>query len=207
MNNLSTELKDLKEKYRKIFQQTSEEILAILQKEQDNPLWQKISIKNLTEYKTQQTKILIQQINSIREQYNCQGCGTCCKFAVSEYSPKELEQKANDGDNFAKQFISTFIPYENIDEVKTIYPQYVELLMKNETLNYYFYHCPKVTSNNRCPDYKNRPQICKDFPDNPIAFLPKTCGYKNWKVNSEALWFRLNAIVEITSYYIEQLKT
>ena len=51
------------------------------------------------------------------------------------------------------------------------------MLIDNNESGYYFYHCPRVTKDNRCPDYENRPQICRDFPDNPLAFLPLSCGF------------------------------
>src|SRR5574344_9448 len=111
----------------------------------------------------------------------CNGCASCCKLAISEFSPTELQNKAKFGDNFAKQFIETFVPYENIEEAEKNYPEYFEFLENNSQGQSYFYHCPKVTKDNLCPDYQNRPQICKDFPDNPIGFLPKKCAFNSWK--------------------------
>ena len=73
------------------------------------------------------------------------------------------------------------------------------MLEENNQSGYYFYHCPKVTEDNKCPNYENRPQICKDFPDNPIAFLPPLCGFKDWKLKSELISLKLNAESEITN--------
>ena len=71
--------------------------------------------------------------------------------------------------------------------------------------NYYVYHCPKITKDNKCPDYENRPQICIDFPDNPIAFLAPECGYHKWKTKSEPLYLKLRAEGEIIEHIISNL--
>ena len=84
--------------------------------------------------------------------------------------------------------------------------RYVQLLEANNENGYYFYHCPKVTQGNRCPDYENRPQICRDFPDNPTAFLPPKCGFKDWKLKSNSVSLKLSAEMEISLFYIEKIK-
>ena len=137
-----------------------------------------------------------------RAECGCRGCGVCCKFAVSEFSYEDLREKANNGDNFASQFVSVFVPYEKAEEYSDIFPEYLELL--SDSGKYYVYHCPKVTDDNRCSDYDNRPQICRDFPDNPIAFLPKTCGYMDWKLKSEMLWLKLRAEKEIINHLLSK---
>ena len=130
-------------------------------------------------------------------------CGVCCKFAVSEFSPEQLALKAQNGDNYALQFLETFVPYGSVDEARKIYPEYVEFLLKIADGKAYFYHCPKVTEDNRCPDYENRPQICRDFPDNPLAFLPKSCSFTTWKLKSESVCLKLNAEKEIIDFYLK----
>ena len=149
---------------------------------------------------------VVAECNNLSEKYRgecgCRGCGVCCKFAVSEFSYDELKEKANNGDNFASQFVSVFVPYENEDEYSALFPEYLELL--SDSGQYYVYHCPKVTDDNRCPDYDNRPQICRDFPDNPIAFLPKECGYMDWKLKSEMLWLKLRAEKEIINHLLSK---
>ena len=91
------------------------------------------------------------------------------------------------------------------EEVRKVFPEYVQLLEANNENGYYFYHCPKVTQGNRCPDYENRPQICRDFPDNALSILPKTCGYKGWKEEVEPIALMLHSMVEIIEYYKERL--
>ena len=75
---------------------------------------------------------------------------------------------------------------------------------KNVHGKYYFYHCPKVTKDNLCSDYENRPQICKDFPDNSIGFLPLKCAFQDWKKEVQQLALEIKAVTEIFEYYKTQ---
>lgn len=221
MNELSNQLDNLKLKYREIFLQTAEsvqskilsikpdikgEIFDKYPKDSIGKTWQKRAIETLEkDYKKSLSKNL-DKIKNNRKICNCNGCGTCCKLACSEFSPAELQIKAKYGDKFAQQFTQTFIPYESIDEARKIFPEYIKMLEENNQSGYYFYHCPKITKDNKCPDYDDRPQICKDFPDNPIAFLPPLCGFKDWKLKSELISLKLNAEAEITNFYIKKIK-
>ena len=63
-----------------------------------------------------------QEILAYRKEFKCVGCATCCNLACSEFSPDELKQKAANGDNFATQFLSVFIPYESKEDARKIYP-------------------------------------------------------------------------------------
>lgn len=221
MENLTSHLADLQANYRKVFLEFANSLLAQIVelrpkslngeifdkylKGSDGKLWQ-LSVLKLINRELSKFPKELQSVKNLRKYSHCVGCGVCCKFAVSEFSPVELNQKASQGDNFASQFVKTFIPYEDLDEVKKVFPQYVEFLQNSETDGkYYFYHCPKVTSDNKCPDYENRPQICRDFPDNPIGFLPLTCGYMDWKQKSELKMLELNAKSEILNFYKAKL--
>jgi Fe-S-cluster containining protein len=119
-----------------------------------------------------------------------------------------LQQKAKNNDNFATQFVSIFIPYENQEEAKKIYPEYVEMLEeklgKDEKV--YFYHCPHLDENNLCTQYDKRPDICRDFPNNPLSILPDWCGYCQWKEETEILAMTLHALVNISEFYKEKLE-
>ena len=150
--------------------------------------------------------VKFQEVLAYRENFKCVGCATCCKLACSEFSPEELRQKAENGDNFAKQFLSVFIPYNSKEEAKAVYPDYIELLEENKEDNVYFYHCPKLTKDNRCSDYENRPDICRRFPDNPLSLLPSKCGYRRWKEEVEPLTLMLHSMIEIIDYYKEKIK-
>lgn len=219
---LKNEYDNLKLSYRKIFLETADEVYKIIESLKPENFegdifacyemnsegfnWQQSVLKQLSAIKNENLTKALSQITSYRLSSECVGCGVCCKFAVSEFSYDELKIKSGNGDILASQFLSVFVPYDNIEDLKNIYPEYVQLLKDNEEFGYYFYHCPKVTEDNRCPDYENRPQICRDFPDNPIAFLPKTCGYKDWKLKSEPVSLKLNAEAEIVNFYVSKIK-
>ena len=135
-----------------------------------------------------------------KSECSCVCCGECCRFAVSQFSYDELIKKSKLGDEFAKQFVSIFIPYKNESEYRQIFPDYVYLLKEYGVC--YFYHCKNVTPENRCCVYEQRPQICKDFPDDPIGFLPLSCSFKAWKLKSEPVWLKLRAEKEIINYIL-----
>ena len=70
----------------------------------------------------------------------------------------------------------------------------------------YFYHCPKLTTCNRCSDYENRPEICRVFPDNPLSILPESCGFYEWRQEVEPIALMLHSMVEIIDYYKEKIQ-
>lgn len=196
MSNLSTDIDNLKKKYREIFVKTHEEF---------NKKFQEIkpeeTLKFLNEDLPKDIYERWMKILDYRTEFSCIGCATCCKLACSEFSYEELKEKAKNGDNFATQFTSIFIPYEDEEEPKKIYPEYFKLLEERlDGENVYFYHCPKLTSDNRCSDYENRPQICRDFPDNPLQILPTACGYCRWKDEVEPVALMLHAMLEIVAF-------
>ena len=145
------------------------------------------------------------EIIAYRENFHCNGCATCCNLACSEFSPEKLKAKAENGDKFAKQFMSVFIPYKSSEDAEKIYPEYLKLLSDNVDEPVYFYHCPKLNDCKRCSDYENRPQICRDFPDNPLSILPESCGFYEWRKEVEPIAMMLHAMVEIIDYYKQKI--
>ncbi len=188
--SLNKDYVKLKSKYREIFFQCLEEAK---------------STDNLVNVWHNEIKSALKSINTERAACHCGGCGVCCRFAVSEFSPAELELKAKNGDKYAFQFIQTFVPYSSINEAREIYPEYVEFLEKNTDGVFYIYYCPKVTDDNKCPDYENRPQICRDFPEVSGFFLPKTCSFTVWKLKSQSVWLKINAMAEIMNFMKKDL--
>lgn len=191
--DLSENYSNLKYKYRKLFYDSVKEIDDYFSK---GLTLDKIECLYKENFRRSYANVIAEY-----KSFNCAGCGVCCRFAVSEFSPAELDAKAQNGDNYAFQFVKTFIPYETIDDARLVFPEYVEFLDKNVSGKYYIYHCPKVTDDNRCPDYENRPQICRDFPEINSIFLPKVCAFNPWKLKSESVWLKLNAVMEILDFY------
>lgn len=228
MSDLTADMNNLKKKYREIFLKSSDEIQHQIEKiKPENPckncgigcnikndifekfpdnceykIWQKNVIKLFDSEISKGIYDKWMKIIEYRRNFKCIGCATCCKLACSEFSYQELKQKASAGDNFATQFISIFIPYEDENAAKQIYPEYFKLL--SDTLDgekVYFYYCPKLTKENRCSDYENRPQICRDFPDNPLSLLPRACGFAQWKEEVEPTALMLHSMLEIVDFY------
>ena len=222
MSDLNNTINSLRKEYREIFLKSAEEIKTKVEairpkglkgeifdkyeKDSDGYLWQKNTLDLLQNDISKEIYRKLNEILAYRTKFKCVGCATCCNLACSEFSPEELKQKAKNGDNFAKQFLSVFIPYNSKEEARKVYPEYIELLEKNKEYDVYFYHCPKLTEDKRCSDYENRPQICRDFPDNPLSILPDTCGYKKWKEEVEPIALMLHSMVEIIDFYILKIK-
>ena len=221
MNNLHSSVENLRKEYREIFSKTVEEIQKRVDeikpetvdgdifdeftKGSEGRKWQAAVLEMFDKDISKEIYRKFQEVLAYREQFQCSGCATCCNLACSEFSPDELKQKAENGDNFAKQFTSIFIPYESKEEARRVYPEYIQMLEDNKEDDVYFYHCPKLTKDNRCSDYENRPQICRDFPDNPLSILPNSCGYKKWKEEIEPVTLMLHSMLEIIQYYKENI--
>ena len=169
--------------------------------------WQENCLEKLENEISQSLQNKITEINSLREKYHCNKCAACCKLASSEYSYDELKVRAKNGDIFSQQFTSVFVPYENKEEARQYYPEFFDLLESKypNDNDIYFYHCPKLGEDNLCTDYENRPDICRDFPNNPLVIFPKDCGYKKWQDEVDVLALSLHAMVEITNFYKEKI--
>lgn len=221
MSNLKSSVENLKKEYREIFANSVEVIQQKVEAIRPEGLegdifdefplnsigqkWQKAVLDMFENDISKEIYRKFQEVLEYRNKFNCVGCATCCNLACSEFSPEDLKLKAENGDNFAKQFTSIFIPYESKEEARKVYPEYIQMLDDNKEEKVYFYHCPKLTKDNRCSDYENRPQICRDFPDNPLSLLPKACGYKNWKQEIEPVTLMLHSMIEIVQYYKENI--
>lgn len=184
-------------------------VTTILPKECGFRDWQKDSLQKIREEISRDILLKVKEIKEFRYSFDCKKTGCCCRLAGSEFSYEELKDKAKNGDNFASQFVSVFIPYENIEEVKEIFPEYMELYYQqfNEEDKVYFYHCPRITDENLCSIYEFRPQICRDFPDNPLSLLPSTCGYKEWKDEVHVASLILHALIEILEFNVKKIES
>ena len=143
-------------------------------------------------------------ITDRRTCFKCGMCGACCKLAISEFSPTVLLEKASRGDKFAREFISTFSPYENEEDAEKQFPLYIQLL-KESGEKVYYYYCKKVTEDNKCSDYENRPTICRDYPDNPIQMLHPTCSFIEWHESIQKIVLTIKAMTEIREHFRKEL--
>lgn len=224
---------DLKNNYQKIFIEAAESIRAAVNKfKPENPCakcvvknckiekkdvfteypsdcayrdWQKQVLTFLAGDYKQKLKNTYKMIMEKKSEYSCAGCGNCCRLAVSEYSYNQLKQRAMKGDKFSKDFVSVFVPYENEDDAKAANPEYFKLLSSMvEDQRVYYYYCPKL-SENKCSDYENRPDICKDFPHNPLKLLSSTCSYNAWRNEVAHQAMLLKAKTDIIDFYKQKL--
>lgn len=118
----------------------------------------------------------------------CKMTGQCCKCASPTTSAVELLKKASENNEFAKDFFSVFVPYNNIEEVRKINPVWVERCLEScrkpnsKVLekDLFFYHCRYVSEDNKCLVWEDRPQFCRDFPGSPFLVMAPGCAYEEW---------------------------
>jgi len=231
--SLSNQYDNLKENYREIFIESAESIRKEIEKiKPENPCTLckisncKIESKDIFSdypvgcaYKDWQSKVItflsgdyMQKLKNIyktliesKNDYNCNHCGDCCRLAVSEYSYEQLKQRGIRGDKFSADFISVFVPYASEDDAKKANPEYFQLLNELvENQKAYYYYCPKLAGN-ECSDYENRPDICKEFPHNPLKLLPSKCSYNEWRNVIAHQAMLLKAKTDITEFYKNKL--
>lgn len=153
----------------------------------------------------QKLKNTYKMIMDKKDEFSCSRCAACCKLATSEYSYDQLKQRAMRGDKFSRDFVSVFVPYSTEEEARNANPEFFKLLedtMKDNRV--YYYYCPKLDGNT-CTIYENRPQICKDFPHNPLKLLPQTCAYNEWKKSVAKQSMLLKAKTDIIEFYKDKL--
>lgn len=230
---LETQYDDLKDNYQEIFIEAAESIRREIEKfKPENPCticsvnncqlqkndvftdypvgcayrdWQKQVLSFLSGEYRQKLKNTYKAIMDKKSEYECSRCGNCCRLATSEYSYEQLKQRAMRGDKFSKDFVSVFVPYKSVDDAKKANPEYFELLNELvEDQRIYYYYCPKM-KDNLCTDYENRPDICKDFPHNPLKLLPSTCSFNAWKKSITKQAMLLKAKTDIIAFYNSKL--
>ncbi len=221
MEDLSKKIVNMRRKYREIFLTSVEalkqrvdeikpkglkgDIFDTFEKDSDGEKWQRAVLEMFENDISHEIVRKWNEILDFRKNFSCKGCATCCNLACSEFSPEQLKEKAKNGDKFATQFTSIFIPYESKEEAKEIYPEYIKLVEDTIEDSVYFYHCPKLTECKRCSDYENRPEICRVFPDNPLSILPESCGFYEWRLQVEPVALMLHSMVEIIDYYKQKI--
>ncbi len=183
-------------------------ITTILPKNCSYTHWQNLAVHKIENEIEPEINLKIREIVDYREEFKCNRTGTCCRLASSEFSYEELKEKALKNDEFAKQFTSIFVPYENIDEARKVFPEYVDLIesqtLEGEKINFFF--CKHLEGKNCCPIYDTRPQICRDFPDNPITIIPPGCGYSKWKEEVIVAAHTFHGMTQIYKFYQDKIK-
>jgi len=147
----------------------------------------------------------------------CKMTGQCCKCASPSIPAVKLFQKAAEGDEFAREFFSIFIPYKNIEEARKVNKGIVERSLnacnnpknKISAKELVFYHCRYISNDNKCLVYEDRPQLCRDFPDTPFLIFAPGCAYEGWaqecKIRYKELQENLKALKQ-QKKELEELK-
>ncbi len=212
-NNLKTQLSEKQRLYRDIFLRAKDALVSKLQTFPNK----EARLDFLNNVVSKDVLRKLRAIQKAQETYECCRCGTCCKMASSEFSYRELIYNAASGDVFAKSFTSVFVPYKDGEAQNESggapplgeFDSYLELLKEREMLGETnFYYCPKLEGKAgcyACGDYENRPSVCRDFPNNPLVILPPKCSFNAWRDEFEVEALFLNAMIEITGYFVEQL--
>jgi len=166
MTDLNSKINTMKQKYREIFLKSVEaineriqeirpdeiegDIFDTFEKDSKGAQWQSAVLEMFEKDISKEIYRKWKEILDYRKNFHCKGCATCCNLACSEFSPEELKEKAANGDKFATQFMSIFVPYQTREEAEKIYPEYLKLLAELKEDEVYFYHCPKLTDCKRC---------------------------------------------------------
>lgn len=137
----------------------------------------------------------------------CKQRGICCKVAVFKglHSTEAIIEMAEtdpgqDGE-MARDFRSVFLPYESIEDVVEIAPEFVERVLDNAEKNGLspheigFFHCRYVSDEGRCMVHEDRPIGCRKYPiPHPKTIFHPGCGYEE---QSKDNWSRIYEILTI----------
>ncbi len=159
-------------------------------------------------------------MNNWSEQFNeeypkCKMCGQCCRCASPSVASVELEERSkNKEDAFARDFFSIFIPYKSLEEAGKINPEVVERSLKvashpNSKVkpeDVVFYHCKYISEDNKCKIHQDRPQLCRDYPDNPFLVFAQGCSYEKWSKNCKKKYYLLKEELDKLKEYKQELE-
>ena len=144
----------------------------------------------------------------------CKMTGQCCRCAAPSSPAIELLEKAAEGNQFARDFLTIFIPYKNIEEAKKVNPSIVERSIKagenpeNKVPvdQIVFYHCKFISEDNKCLIHEDRPQLCRDYPDSPYLVFAPGCAYEEWSQQCREKYLALKQQLERLKEYKKELE-
>ena len=122
-----------------------------------------------------------------RPQSLCKMCGKCCRVATSSVPYEQICALAKNGDRYAKEFLSIFVPYDSIEDARNVHAEIVDNIinLKSADIDFRkdeltFYYCKYIGEDNLCKNYENRPTLCKHCPSTPWSIVPPGCGFEGW---------------------------
>lgn len=135
----------------------------------------------------------------------CCSTGDCCKGVSPSTPTRKLRQRAEAGDEFARNFFSIMIPYASHDAARQVVPGVVEKTLaaarvlpefEHDEADVVFYHCRYLRADNRCGVHEDRPQFCRDYPDSPFVVMAPDCAYVPWAVACKKRYAALTSDLE-----------
>ncbi len=129
----------------------------------------------------------------------CKMQGCCCRGASPSTPFFKLLEKAADGDDFARNFFSIFIPHQSHEEARKVVPGLVERTLKaaekdkgfNNEADVVFYHCRFIGDDNKCQIWEDRPQLCRAYPDTPFVVFAPNCAFEPWAKEAKKKFFEI----------------
>ena len=118
-----------------------------------------------------------------RPQSLCKMCGKCCRVATTKDTYQEILKKIENGDTFAKDFLSIFVPYKTIEDARKESAEIVDNILKKTSQkieDITFYKCKYIRDDNKCGDYEHRPLLCILNPFSAWSIVPPDCGFQPW---------------------------
>jgi len=95
----------------------------------------------------------------------CNKCGFCCTMLTLCIEGKPITKE------------------EEFEHLKEVFPEYTRFyIIGRDEDGHLLFTCKYLTEDFKCGDYKNRPQICREYPDQQLltkgGILVSKCGYK-----------------------------
>ncbi len=176
--------------------------------------WQKEALRVLETDLGAEILQRLQQISAYRDQFACHLCGACCRLASQDADYATLRQRAEAGDDFARQFTSVFLPYASREAARQKAPDLVAAVLA-ETVEepegaerVFFYHCPYVGEDHRCTVYgtEKRPGICQSYPETPLVFIQSQCAWQPWKQETHPQTLMAHALLHVSEQLRQRLQ-
>jgi Fe-S-cluster containining protein len=141
----------------------------------------------------------------------CKVRGNCCRVATFKgllsYDSLMTLATSTEADAInARDFLTLFVPYQTLDDVKAIAPQFVDDVLTaadlkdNPVNDVGFFHCRFLGEKGECRIHEDRPTGCRYYPfphENTIFHVG--CGFKDTAI------YNWQKIKEITRFFEQRM--
>ncbi|MCA9789542.1 MAG: YkgJ family cysteine cluster protein [Cyanobacteria bacterium HKST-UBA06] len=123
---------------------------------------------------------------------NMQGC--CCRGASPSVPYFKLLEKAANGETFARDFFTIFLPYDSHESARAVEAGLVERTLRAAEKDsgfrgpddVVFYKCRYIGQDNKCQIWEDRPELCRAYPDTPFVVFAPNCAFEPWATQVRA---------------------